>query len=100
MEKTIIIEGREASSKDIEFIREMIKLNPSWSHTRLSKELVLLWNWRTLSGQLKNMACRIFLLKLERRAYLRLPPRLYSYCKVRRRLPCPSVSHQTTNISD
>ncbi len=29
MEKTMIIQGREVSSKDIEFIREMIKLNPS-----------------------------------------------------------------------
>ncbi len=74
MEKTIIIQGREVSSKDIEFIREIIKVNPSWGRTRLSKELVLLWNWRALSGQLKDMACRTFLLKLERRGYLKLPP--------------------------
>lgn len=99
MEKTIIIQGREVNSKDIEFIREMIRVNPSWGRTRLSKELALLWNWRALSGQLKDMACRTFLLKLERRGYFTLPPRLYSYRKVRRRLPCPFVPHQTTPIA-
>jgi len=95
----MIIQGREITPKDIEFIREMIKAHPSWGRSRLSKELALLWNWRALSGQLKDMACRSFLLKLERRGYLTLPPRLYSYCKVRRRLPCPFVPHQTTPIT-
>jgi len=99
MEKTMIIQGREITPEDIEFVREMIKLNPSWGRTRLSKELVALWNWRALSGQLKDMACRSFLLKLERRGYLTLPPRLYSYRKIRKRLPCPYVPHQTTPIA-
>lgn len=57
----MIIQGREIRSKDIEFIREMIRVNPSWGRTRLSKELALLWNWRALSGQLKDMAWRSFL---------------------------------------
>ncbi len=95
----MIIQGREITPKDIEFIREMIKANPSWGRTRLSKELAVLWNWRALSTQLKDMACRTFLLKLERRGYLRLPPRLCSCPKVRRRLPCPFVPHQTTPIT-
>ena len=95
----MIIQGREVSSKDIEFIREMIKVNPSWGRTRLSKELALLWNWRAANGQLKDMACRTFLLKLERRGYLTLPPRLYSHRKVRKRLPSPYVPHKTTLIA-
>jgi len=99
MEKTIIIQGREVSSKDIEFIREMIKLNPSWGRTRLSKELALLWNWRAANGQLKDMACRTFLLKLERRGYLSLPPRLYSYGKTPKKASCPYVPHKTAIIA-
>ncbi len=95
----MIIQGREVSSKDIEFIREMIKLNSSWGRTRLSKELALLWNWQAANDQLKDMACRTFLLKLERRGYLTLPPRLYSYRKVRKRLPSPYVPHKTTLIA-
>lgn len=74
MNKAMIIQGRKVSSKDIALVREMIKANPSWGRSRLSKELALLWNWRALSGQLKDMACRTFLLKLERRGYLTLPP--------------------------
>jgi len=50
MEKTTIIQGREITPEDIESIREMIKANPSWGRTRLSRELAVLWNWRALSG--------------------------------------------------
>jgi len=74
MEKAMIIQGREVTPKDIEFIREMIKAHPSWGRTQLSKELVLLWNWRAANGQLKDVDCRTFLLKLEKRDYLTLPP--------------------------
>jgi len=95
----MIIQGREIIPKDIEFIREMIKVNPSWDRTQFSKELAFLWNWRAANGQLKDMACRTFLLKLERRGYLTLPPRLYSCRKVRRRSPCPFVPHETTPIA-
>jgi len=35
----MIIQGREISSEDIEFIREMIKAHPSWGRTKLSKEI-------------------------------------------------------------
>jgi len=61
MEKIMIIQGREISHKDIELIREMIKIHPSWGRIQLSKELALLWNWRAANGQLKDMACRTFL---------------------------------------
>jgi hypothetical protein len=99
MEKTMIIQGREVSSKDIEFIQEKIKARPCWGRTRLSRELAVLWNWRAANGQLKDMACRTFLLKLERRGYLTLPPPLYSYTKTRKRLPCPYVPHKSTPIA-
>jgi hypothetical protein len=98
MEKTMIIQGREVSSKDIEFIRETIKAHPSWGRTRLSKELALLWNWWAANSQLKDMACRTLLLKLERRGYLTLPPHLYSYGKGQRKVSCPYVPHKTTVI--
>ncbi len=35
----MIIQGRETTPKDIELVREMIKANPSWGRSRLSKEL-------------------------------------------------------------
>jgi len=51
MEKIIIIQGREVTPKNIEFIREMIKAHPSWDRSRFSRELALPWNWRAFSGQ-------------------------------------------------
>jgi len=99
MEKIIIIQGREVTPKDIESIREMIKANPSWGRSRLSKELALLWNWRALSGQLKDMACRNFLLKLEKRGYISLPAPRWSCRKAGGKAPIPYVPHKSTVIA-
>ena len=69
----MIIQGREITSEDIALIREMISSHPSWGRTRISKELSALWRWRADNGQLKDMACRSLLLKLEKRGYISLP---------------------------
>jgi len=95
----MIIQGREITPKDIEFIRKMIKAHPSRGRTQLSKELALLWNWRAANGQLKDMACHTFLLKLEKRGYLTLPPRRYSYSKAPRKVSCPYVPHKAAAIA-
>ncbi|MEW6624728.1 MAG: hypothetical protein AB1420_16660, partial [Bacillota bacterium] len=63
MEK--IIQGRKTTKNDIELIKELLQNNPDWNRTRLSRELCLKWNWRNQKGQLKDMACRSFLLKLQ-----------------------------------
>ena len=42
----MVIQGREITDDDIESVRQLIKDNPSWKRTRLSKELCDLWNWR------------------------------------------------------
>lgn len=75
MEKTTVIQGRETTPDDIELVRQLIAANPVWNRKRLSKELCLLWNWRAANGQIKDMACRSFLLKLEQRNLVTLPAR-------------------------
>jgi len=99
MNKAMVIQGRETTSKDIELVQEMIKANPSWGRSRLSKELAVLWNWRALSGQLKDMACRSFLLKLEERDYISLPAPRWSCQKAGGRAPIPYVPHKTAVIA-
>lgn len=74
----LILQGRQVRRKDVEFIKELLRENPNWNRTRLSKELCKWWNWRKENGQLKDMACRSFLLKLENRGYIKLPPALHS----------------------
>lgn len=74
MQKEMVIQGRSISIKDIQFIRELIEKNPCWKRTRISKELCKKWNWYTSYGQMKDMACRTLLVKLERSGYITLPP--------------------------
>lgn len=69
------IQGRDLRESDIDAIRALISLNPSWHRTRLSVELTRAWNWRTAVGRLQDMAARTLLLKLERRGLITLPSR-------------------------
>jgi len=75
MDETTTVQGREITKDDIELVRRLIRANPSWNRTRLSQELCLLWNWRAANGQIKDMACRSLLLKLEQRGHITLPGR-------------------------
>jgi hypothetical protein len=53
----------------------LLAAHPDWSRRRLSQHLATLWNWRNPVGQLKDMAARTLLLKLEQRGWIALPPR-------------------------
>lgn len=69
------IQGRDLRESDIAQIRSLIADHPDWHRTRLSVELAKAWNWRSAVGQLKDMASRTLLLRLERRGWIALPPR-------------------------
>ena len=51
--------------------------NPTFGRYRLSQMICHLWNWKNAHGQIKDMACRTLLLKLERKNLLVLPARLH-----------------------
>jgi hypothetical protein len=70
-----ILQGRTLSAADLAQIRAWREQHPSWPRTRLSRELAMLWDWRNGVGQLKDMAARSLLLKLEARGWIELPPR-------------------------
>ncbi|MHB1463466.1 MAG: Druantia anti-phage system protein DruA [Armatimonadota bacterium] len=59
----------------MEQIRDLMAGHPDWSRWRLSEQLAILWNWRNAVGQLKDMAARTLLLKLEQRGWIVLPAR-------------------------
>ena len=75
MTEVMILQGREVAGSDIELIRTLIADQPARGRTPLSQELCRRWDWRNARGQLKDMACRTLLLKLERAGYIQLPPR-------------------------
>ena len=75
MEQSYLIQGRHLGEPDLAVVRSLIEANPAWSRRRISMELARVWNWRTGTGQLKDMAARSLLLKLEQRGMLTLPAR-------------------------
>lgn len=69
------LQGRELGPVDLGLIRQLLFEHPDWSRRRLSQELCEEWNWRNAAGQLKDMASRTLLLKLQERGHIRLPER-------------------------
>jgi len=75
MANAMVMQGRRLGEPDLELIRGLLAAHPAWNRTRLSRELCAHWQWRNARGQLKDMAARTLLLKLERAGHLRLPVR-------------------------
>jgi hypothetical protein len=75
MERLMVkIQGRRFCP-DIGRIEQLLAENPGGGRSRLSVKLCKLWDWRAANGQLKDMACRNLLLRLEKAGHIRLPPR-------------------------
>jgi len=68
-----LIQGRWIGRAETELIRGLLAENPGWNRTRLSRELCASWDWRNERGQVKDMAARTLLLKLERSGLIILP---------------------------
>src|SRR5215472_7477754 len=74
MESDLIVQGRRVGLVELGWLRQWIEAHPQWSRKRLARELCERWVWRDERGRLKDFAARSFLLKLEARGQLRLPP--------------------------
>ena len=93
---SMTIQGRQLSEADIKAIGRLIDEHPDWTRTRLSVEICRLWNWRTDTGVLKDMACRSMLRKLDQRQLIALPPakNCHNRCRQIRR----DIAHSTEPI--
>lgn len=69
-----IVQGRKISGVEIAEIKGLIEANPGWHRTQLSRVLAERWQWYAASGQLKDMAARSLLVKLQERGLIVLPP--------------------------
>ena len=75
MTEILRIRGRNVGWAELERIREWLRLHPQWSRRRLSEELAQAWNWRSPTGQLKDIAARDLLNRLAGRGLIVLPTR-------------------------
>ena len=58
-------------------IRQLIADNPDWNRSRLSKELCMLWEWRSPTNQLKDISARHLLRSLDKKGLIDLPAALW-----------------------
>jgi hypothetical protein len=70
-----LIQGRWLGIEDFDVLQRLIAEHPHWSRRRLSIALCEALNWRTASGQLKDMSARLLLNKLAERGLIKLPAR-------------------------
>ena len=97
MNEEMVIQGRRLYCQDIDCIRRLIQENPSWNRTRISKEICRQWDWKRPNGQLKDIACRSMLRKLQDLGLLILPKPLHAghYQRKIREVP-----HSTEPVRD
>jgi Domain of unknown function (DUF4338) len=66
--------GREFSQGDIQTIKRLMDQDPSLKRTPLSRKLCQLWHWTKPNGELKDMTCRVALLRMLADGLITLPP--------------------------
>ena len=66
--------AREFSALDIQTIRDLIAQDPKLQRSALSRKLCQLWGWTKPNGDLKDMTCRVALLRMQADGLITLPP--------------------------
>ena len=85
----------------IERIKSIIGTHPDITRSELSRNICQLLDWRGANGNLKDMSCRVALLKLERQGLINLPvarqkPPIRSYGRSERDRDKEEVSAECT----
>ena len=65
--------GRDFSVADLAHLQELLRRQPALNRTQLSRQVCQDLGWINSGGQLKEMSCRVALLRLERDGLLQLP---------------------------
>jgi hypothetical protein len=93
-----VIQGRLISPEEVVRIRVWLTAHSNSNRTQLSRELCCAWNWRNRAGQLKDMACRMLLLKLQAQGRIVLPPRRTASVNERRNRSLSEMAHDQSPI--
>ena len=81
--------GRSFTRQEIEEIRDLIQTSPKTNRQQLSYRVCELFDWRKPNGSLKDMSCRVALLRMHREGLIVLPP------PQRKVKPCRSFARRT-----
>ena len=76
--------GRDFTPEEMEQIVSLIKHNPEFNRTLLSKEVCQMFQWLKPDGKLKDMSCRVAMLRMDKDGLLQLPPSTRTKLPVRK----------------
>jgi len=71
---TLRVCGRTFSEDELQVIREIVALDSRPNRRAIARETCRALDWRRPDGRLKEMSCRVALLRLEERGLISLPP--------------------------
>src|SRR5215475_10974132 len=86
----------------LSWVQSRVREDPRLSRQRLAREVCEHFDWRDALGRPKEMACRKYLLQLQRRGLLQLPPARYQ-AQPRQRRTCAvhqDVPHFNGTLAD
>jgi len=78
VEAEVVVCGRRFSATDLETIRSVIAVKPQLNRRQIATQTCQLLQWIRADGRLKEMSCRVALLRLEKLGLIELPPPLGS----------------------
>ena len=90
--------AREFSVDDIQTIRDLIAQDPKLQRSALSRKLCQLWGWTKPNGELKDMTCRVALLRIEADGLIELPPSRIGVVRKRAHFPSTCASDAQTPV--
>lgn len=90
--------AREFSVTDIQTIRDLIAQDQKLQRSALSRKLCQLWQWTKPNGELKDMTCRVALLRIQADGLITLPPSRLSVVRKQAHFPSTSASDAQTPI--
>jgi len=90
--------AREFSEGDIQIIRDLMAQDPKLQRSALSRKLCQLWGWTKPNGDLKDMTCRVALLRMQADGLITLPPSRIGVVRKRAQFPSTSASDANAPI--
>ncbi|MCK4619280.1 MAG: DUF4338 domain-containing protein [Desulfobacterales bacterium] len=76
--------GRDFTNKELDQIRSLIKENPQFYRAKLSREVCQMLQWLKPDGKLKDMSCRVAMLRMQEDGLIELPEPLRAKAVIRK----------------
>ena len=97
-QKTYVIRRRHIDEAELDTIRSAVAEHWDKGRSAISRILCERWEWRQANGLLKERACRVLLLALEKKGEIKLPPRMKESFRHPKRADRREYPHDTSAL--